>query len=272
MNQSGRKVYSDKGQGTRQTRGSFLFVALLVLQVYVASAKPSDVLFRPLGGQQTSELIDRCDLKWFELPLDHFDFATTAETFQLRYFMCMEYYKGHNGSLFVYLGNEADVTLYLNHTGLMWESAEMHGAGMVFLEHRYYGESKPHRYSTERMEFLTTEQAMADYARVILQIKSELQDESLPVICFGGSYGGMLAAYFRAKYPHITSGAIAASAPIWTYFFEGYNSNSFARIVTKDAEISSDDGAVCVKNVRRAFEVIDRIGKTNKVVEHWQKE
>ena len=264
MNQHGYRVCSDQGQRTHKTTGSFLslLVAFVVVQVYVVSAKPSGVSFRPLRGSQKSELIDRCDLKWFELPLDHFDFATKAETFQLRYYMCMEYYKSHNGSLFVYLGNEADVTLYLNHTGLMWESAEMHGAGMVFLEHRYYGQSKPQSFSMESLEFLTTEQAMADYARVILQIKSDLQDEFLPVICFGGSYGGMLAAYFRAKYPQITSGAIAASAPIWTYFFEGYDRKSFAKIVTKDAEKSSDDGAVCVKNVRRGFKVIDRMGKT----------
>jgi len=41
-----------------------------------------------------------------------------------------------NRAVFFYVGNEADVTLYVEHTGLMWENAQAMNARIVFAEHR----------------------------------------------------------------------------------------------------------------------------------------
>jgi lysosomal Pro-X carboxypeptidase len=116
----------------------------------------------------------------------------------------------------------------------MWELAPQFGAIVVFLEHRYEGESLPDPSTTLPpngngcMAYASSIQAIADAAYFIQNVlftsdrnfqnpspPSLLSLRRRPVIAFGGSYGGMLAAWLRVKYPSMVAGAIAASAPIW---------------------------------------------------------
>jgi len=53
-----------------------------------------------------------------------------------------------------------------------------------------------------------------DYLAVIKNFTETHGLTNSPVITFGGSYGGMLAAWMRMKYPHKIWGALAASAPV----------------------------------------------------------
>jgi lysosomal Pro-X carboxypeptidase len=141
----------------------------------------------------------------------------------------------------------------------MWETAPAFGAALVFAEHRFYGASKPRSpaWSDAHLRFLTAEQAMADYAELVAELRGggiEGAADS-PVIVFGGSYGGMLATWLRLKYPSSFDGAIAGSAPIWT--FEGeeppYDGGSFAATVTRDATPAAGAAPACADNVRAAF-------------------
>ncbi|KIY97736.1 hypothetical protein MNEG_10224 [Monoraphidium neglectum] len=168
--------------------------------------------------------LKKCKEHWRDARLDHFSWSAPevpgAATFKQRYYTCDKHWR-RDGPIWFYAGNEADVLLYLNHTGLMFENARDFGALLVFAEHRYYGRSKPFGADTRKhMGWLTAEQAMADYAELLTEIKADLDAPDAPVIVFGGSYGGMLAAWFRMKYPHIVDGAIAASAPIWNFYGE----------------------------------------------------
>ena len=131
----------------------------------------------------------------------------------------------------------------------MWESAEEFRALLVFAEHRYYGESRPYSSAELRhnMQYLTAEQAMADYAELLRELKSELHAEDSAVIGFGGSYGGMLAAWMRMKYPHVLAGSVAASAPIWAFPGEDppVDPGAFAKIVTRDATPAGGASKAC---------------------------
>ena len=58
-------------------------------------------------------------------------------TFKQRYFVNDDWWKP-GSPIFFYFGNEDNVELYVNHTGLMWESAPDFHAMLVFAEHRYW--------------------------------------------------------------------------------------------------------------------------------------
>ncbi|VDP81731.1 unnamed protein product [Echinostoma caproni] len=60
--------------------------------------------------------------------------------------------------------------------------------------------------------YLTAEQAMADYASLISNLTASYADfQSSAVIAIGGSYGGMLAAWMRMKYPNLVHGQVNLS-------------------------------------------------------------
>ena len=67
-----------------------------------------------------------------------------------------------------------------------------HNDGSV--QHRFYGESLPfgnRSYdSAEKLGYLTSTQALADYAILIGSLKQNLSAVDSPVVVFGGSYGG----------------------------------------------------------------------------------
>ena len=90
---------------------------------------------------------------------------------------------------------------------------------VIFLEHRFYGESMPfgnQSMKIENMKFLTSEQALSDVAYFISQMNNKQMYgiNQNPWITVGGSYPGALSAWFRYKYPHLTIGSIASSAVV----------------------------------------------------------
>ena len=152
--------------------------------------------------------------------VDHFNFDPKSDlSYQQRYIISDAYWKSNNGPIFFYTGNEGDIQWFCENTGFIWDIAPNFSALVVFAEHRYYGTSLPfgnNSFDYPHINYLTAEQALADYAYLISSLKATYPGASKsPVIAFGGSYGGMLTAWFRFKYSNMVVGGIAASAPIW---------------------------------------------------------
>ncbi|XP_050302023.1 lysosomal Pro-X carboxypeptidase-like [Anthonomus grandis grandis] len=201
---------------------------------------------------------------FIDVPIDHFSLSTNV-TFKLRYLVVdKNYIKG--GPIFFYCGNEADILVFYENTGFLMDIAPIFNALVVFAEHRYYGKSMPFGASSlsspEKLSYLTTSQALADFVVLIDSLTKEyyktmISSDTYPVIAFGGSYGGMLAAWLRMKYPHIVLGAIAASAPL----LQINNLDiceSFYRVVT-DAYRRNGN---CSYPIKVSWEAIRNITKT----------
>jgi len=155
---------------------------------------------------------------WFTQQLDHFN-QQNQQTWQQRYLEWDAVWDG-KGPIFFYTGNEVDITSIYDNSGFVMEAAAEFKALVVFGEHRYYGKSWPFgtpekSLTRANVGYLSVEQVLADYAVMLTAIKIKYSmPESTPVVAFGGSYGGMLSAWFRIKYPNICAASLAASAPI----------------------------------------------------------
>ncbi|CAF0897352.1 unnamed protein product [Didymodactylos carnosus] len=203
----------------------------------------------------------RCSVfQTFTQNVDHFGFSNT-DTFEQRYILNKDFWKS-GSPIFFYAGNEGAIDLFCENTGFMWDIAPLFHAMIVFGEHRYYGTSLPYgndSYSKpEYTRYLTSEQALADYVYLIEDIRRVIRGaEQSQVVVFGGSYGGMLAAYARMKYPHIFVASHAASAPILQF---STRCEAFAQIVTKDFLRESTS---CVELVRASWAAINRLAQSS---------
>lgn len=133
---------------------------------------------------------------------------------------------------------------------------------VVFPEHRYYGESLPYGSRDEAyknattLSYLTSEQALADFAVLLTDLKRNLSAQACPVVLFGGSYGGMLAAWMRLKYPHITIGALASSAPV-LQFEDIVPPVTFYDIVSNDFRRESTN---CFNMIKKSWDALLSVG------------
>lgn len=173
--------------------------------------------------------------------VDHFgSWKGSHEKWNQRFYVDQTVWGGNDFPIFLYIGGEGPQGPVSD--GLYMKTlANKHRALVVALEHRFYGESRPTSdQSVASLQVLSSEQALADLAKFVESLKNgDMVQEANPslslkysahnskVIVFGGSYPGSLSAFFHLKYPHLSVGSIASSAPV----FAEYNFEQYAQVV-----------------------------------------
>nr|GLL34011.1 lysosomal Pro-X carboxypeptidase-like isoform X2 [Ipomoea trifida] len=214
---------------------------------------------RPLSSSSVSDSTAAyVTTGYYRQTLDHFNYAPQSyATFSQKYVVNSQYWGGaqSNFPIFAYLGPEVAIDNDVTYAVFLPDIANRFNALLVYIEHRFYGESVPFGTQADALKnetlrgYFNSAQALADFAEVLLYIKNTYGAQNSPIIVVGGSYGGMLAAWFRLKYPHIALGALASSAPL-LYFDDITPQNGYYDVVTKDFRDVSES---CVKTIKESW-------------------
>ena len=206
----------------------------------------------------------------FNSKLDHFDYASTAR-WPHRYLYNDEQWgklsplgNGCPGPILLYTGNEGPISAFWGSNGFMIQHlAPAWGAMLLFPEERYYGTSLPFgaaSFEAANVKYLTTEQILEDYVEIVDHIKSTVPKAAdCPVLAFGGSYGGTLTTFLRAKYPATVIGGLAASAPIGYYDKEAWPTHGVDEFTWSDIVVRdyADAHPRCLAQISAAMAAID---------------
>lgn len=175
--------------------------------------------------------------RYFTQDVDHFD-GSNADTWQQAYYVNDTFWAGaaSKAPVFVCVGGEGppldgSVVVASVHCNIAVEWLQETGALMVALEHRFYG---CHNKSAcpvssflpaDALKHLSSRQALSDLASFHQHITEEYSlTSSNKWVSWGGSYPGMLAGWFRLRFPHLVHASVASSAPVQAELdMRGYN-------------------------------------------------
>lgn len=115
--------------------------------------------------------------------------------------------------------------------------------------------------STENLRYLSVDQALADLAYFIVEIKKEPGKENSPVVLVGGSYAATMVTWFKQKYPDLAVGAWASSAPL----FAKADFVEYKEIV--GAAIREVGGEKCYDLVKNAIDESEAMINDNRIDE-----
>lgn len=191
-----------------------------------------------------SELKASFSTMYFTEPLDHINGDPGFITIKTLYSI-----GDPSAPLFVYTGDNNAIEMAYTNAGWITDILQpTYNASVIFIEHRFYGDSQPSNAKFD-FQYLTTTQALLDFADIVQQVRPT---PTTPVIAIGGVYGGMMAAFFRIKFPHIVDGAVSSSAPFLAQF--DTDGSGYARTVSNAYKSYSP---TCASQIQFGFNILD---------------
>jgi len=205
--------------------------------------------------------------RYYAVDQDHFD-GSNNHTWMQAYFVNDTFWKpGSSAPVFICVGGEGppldgSAVVYSVHCNDAVEMLHSTGAIMFAVEHRYYGCHNasacpvPDVQAPGALKFLSSRQALGDLAAFVQFIRKEYKLTSAnKLVSWGGSYPGMLAGWFRLKFPHLAHAAVASSAPVLAQLdMAGYNNVVAAAFSVSDNNVGGSPA--CTKAIAAGHKAI----------------
>jgi hypothetical protein len=206
---------------------------------------------------------------------DHNDPAN-KNTWQQAFFVNDSFWQpGSDAPVFICVGGEGPpldgsaVVDSVHCSGVAAEWLASSKALMFAVEHRYYGCHNMSACPVESfkdpvgsLKYLSSWQALQDLAGFAAFAKTKwgLTDKN-KIVSFGGSYPGMLAGWFRLKFPEVVHASVASSAPVLAQLdMQGYNDVTAAAYAVGDNDVGGS--AACEANIRAGHATIKNLFDT----------
>ena len=148
-----------------------------------------------------------CYRVFFQQPIDHEN--PSAGTMKQKAFI---FFKGFDRPTVMYTRGYDLPDSWKNYTGL--DIAANMDANLIFVEHRYFGDSK--NLSDTRWDYLTIEQAAADHHAIYEPLKKILPKEWIST---GTSKDGMTSLFYRYFYPNDMTVTTVFCSPFMTSLY-----------------------------------------------------
>lgn len=182
-----------------------LLLAVIVLSPYYGSAQTTSILL-----QKLTELFPNAEITAIE------NLEGYSESYQLIVNEPLDHKNPQNGSFkhYMYLSHlDFSKPMVIETHGYSTgnnksEVSELLNANQIAVEYRFYGKSRPEPLL---WEYLTNDQAIADYHDIVVKLK---QLYSGKWISTGISKGGETALIYKSKYPNDVDVAMPYVAPL----------------------------------------------------------
>ncbi|KAH9638451.1 hypothetical protein HF086_016776 [Spodoptera exigua] len=195
----------------------FIFLLLSLVSTSCAKKEPKIVdMFASMKISEKNESLSARNVQtsYLVMPVDHYNHLN-SDTFRLRFMYNEEFFGGDGSPIFVTIAGDWHISPNWLTRGNMYEMARQNKGYQVYVEHRYYGESQVfEKLTIENLRFLNVNQALADLAYFIGELKRQPRFANSKVILYGPAYAGKLALWFKKRYPHLAVGSVVSSAAI----------------------------------------------------------